>query len=84
MHCVKSAQVQSFFWPVLSRIQTEYGDLQSKYLYSDLHGSNMGKYGPEKSPYLDTFHTVMLQAKNLKILGICPVNIKKLQIVQIS
>ena len=26
-HCVKSVQIQSFFWPVFSRIQTKYGDL---------------------------------------------------------
>ena len=25
--------------------------------------SNMGKYGPEKAPYLDTFHTVPMIAK---------------------
>ena len=30
------------FWSVFSCIQTEYGDT--------------GKYGPEKTPYLDTFH----------------------------
>ena len=33
-HCVKSVQIRSFFWSVFSCIQTEYGDLLSKYLYS--------------------------------------------------
>ena len=26
-HCVKSAQIRSFFWPVFSRIRTEYGEI---------------------------------------------------------
>ena len=26
-HCVKSAQVQSFFWSVFSLIRTEYGEI---------------------------------------------------------
>ena len=34
MHCVKSVQILSFLWTVLSRIWTEYGDLRSKYPYS--------------------------------------------------
>ena len=38
MHCVKSVQVRSFFWPVFS--------------------PNAGKCGPEKTPYLDSFHAV--------------------------
>ena len=29
-HCVKSVQIQSFFWSVFSHIQTEYGGLRSK------------------------------------------------------
>ena len=28
-HCVKSVQVRSFFWPVFSRIRTEYGETRS-------------------------------------------------------
>ena len=49
-HCMKSVQIPSFFWSVFSRIRTEYGDL--------LFSPNAGKYGPEKTPYLDTFHAV--------------------------
>ena len=33
-HWVKSIQIQSFFWTAFSCVQTEYGDLQSKYPYS--------------------------------------------------
>ena len=46
-HCVKSVQIRSYFWSVFSCLRTEYGDLR-------IH-SNTGKYGPEITPYLDTF-----------------------------
>ena len=29
-HCVKSAQIRSFFWSVFSRIRTEYGKLRTR------------------------------------------------------
>ena len=47
--CGKCVQVWSFFWSVFSHIRTEYGEMRSP---------NARKYGPEKTPYLDTFHTV--------------------------
>ena len=28
-HCVKSVQIQNFFWFVFSRIRTEYGEIRS-------------------------------------------------------
>ena len=34
--------------------------------YGDFSGPNTGKYGPEKSPYLDTFHALNLQKIILK------------------
>ena len=34
MHCVKSAQIQSFFWSVFSRIRTEYREIRSISSYS--------------------------------------------------
>ena len=34
IHCIKSVQIQSFFWSVFSHFWTEYRDLQSKSLYS--------------------------------------------------
>ena len=43
---------------VFPRIRTEYGDLQSK-SYFPVFSLNMGKYRPEKTPYLDTFHAVI-------------------------
>ena len=43
--CVKSVQMQSFFWYVFSRIGTKYREILP----------NAGKYESEKSPYLDTF-----------------------------
>ena len=33
-HCVKSVQLQSFFWSVFSRIRIKYGNLFRKSLYS--------------------------------------------------
>ena len=53
-HCVKSGQIRSFFWSVFSRIRTEYGEI----LYLSVFIPNAGKHGPEKTPYLDTFHAV--------------------------
>ena len=55
-HCVKSVQIRSYFWSVFSRIQTEYGEIFSP---------NAGKYGPEITPYLATFHAVYVLALNL-------------------
>ena len=46
---VRSVQIRSNFWSVFSRIWTEY-ELSP----------NMGKYGPEITPYLDTFHAVLI------------------------
>ena len=45
--------ITEFFWSVFSRIRTEYGDLRSKFC------PNVGKYGPEKIPYLDSFTQYM-------------------------
>ena len=55
--CVKSVQIRSFFWSVFFRIRTEYGDLP----WISIFTPNAGKYGPEKCPYLNTFHTVTTQ-----------------------
>ena len=45
VHYVKNVQIRSFFWSVFSCIRTEYA----------------GKYGPEKTPYLDTFQAVAMK-----------------------
>ena len=41
---MKSVQIRSYFWSVLS--------------------PNTGKFGPETTPYLDTFHAVNLYKNN--------------------
>ena len=48
---MKSVQIRSFFWSVFPRIRTEHGEIL-------VFCPNAGKYGPEKTPYLDTFHAV--------------------------
>ena len=52
VHCVKSIQIESFFWSVFSCIRTEQISVFSL---------NTEKYGPEKTPHLDTFHGVSAQ-----------------------
>ena len=46
---VRSVQIRSNFWSVFSRIWTEY-----------VFSPNTWKYGPEITPYLDTFHAVLI------------------------
>ena len=56
--CVKNVQIQSFFWFVFSCIRNEYDDF---FVFSP----NTGKCGPEQTPYLDTFLTVIfMNSKN--------------------
>ena len=51
--------MQNYFWSVFSRSRTEYGEILSP---------NTGKYGPEITPHLDTFHSVHLMATYILIL----------------
>ena len=44
-HCVKSIQIGSYFWCVFSK-------------EISIFNPNTGKYGPETTLYLDTFHAV--------------------------
>ena len=53
-HCLKTIQIPSYFWPVFSRIRTEYGETE----YLSVFSLNVGKYGPEMTLYLDIFHAV--------------------------
>ena len=48
VHCVKSVQIQSYFWSIFSCI----GQIS-------IFSPNTGKYRPEITPYLDTFHAVV-------------------------
>ena len=54
-HCIKSAQIRSFFWSVFSCIRTDYGDLLRKSSYSVRIQENMAL---KKIPYSVTFHAV--------------------------
>ena len=42
--------------------------------YGVFFGTNTGKYGTEKNPYLDTYHTVSktMSSLGLKVWGILP------------
>ena len=57
-----SIQIRSFFWSVFPRIRTEYGEILYVYYtpYLSAFSPNVVKYGPEKIPYLDTFHVVKI------------------------
>ena len=57
LHCVKGVHIRSFFWSAFSRIGTEYGEISP---YHSVFSLGAEKYGPEKTPYLDTFHAVWL------------------------
>ena len=51
-----------------------YTTLQKVSKYEDFYGRNTGKYGPVKTPYLDTFNTVyeILRRLLLKsLLSVC-------------
>ena len=63
---MKSVQIRSFFWSANSWIRTEYsvqirentGQKKLRISISPYSVHMRGKYGPEKTPYLDTFHVV--------------------------
>ena len=46
-HCVKSVHIWSYFWSAFSCIRTKFSP-------------DTGKYGPQITPYLDTFHAVYI------------------------
>ena len=55
IHCVKSVQIRIFSGPYFSAFglnrEIYYVNLSIQFKYR--------KYGPEKTPYLDTFHAVI-------------------------
>ena len=58
---MKNAQIRIFSGPYFPVFGLNKGDLRSKSPYSvRIHEKcpNTGKYGPEKTPYLDTFQAV--------------------------
>ena len=58
MYCVKSVQIWSFFWSVFSRIRNEYREIRIISPYSVRMRENTDQ---KKTPYLDTFHAVMIR-----------------------
>ena len=58
LHCLKSLQIRSYFWSLFSRIRTEYGEIRSIEVSLRIQ-SECGKYGPEITPYVETFHAVL-------------------------
>ena len=86
-HCVKIVQIRSFFLVSISR----HLDWIRRYAeYLSVFSSNAGKYGPEKTPYLDTFHAVNPRnslLKHFQSLALCKdwklVNIKEFFNIQI-
>ena len=63
-HCAKSVQMRSFSVPYFPRSGLNTG----RYGVSLLFSPNAGKYEPEKSPYLNNFHAVILRAEKNKPL----------------
>ena len=54
---MKSVRIPNFFWPVFSRIRTEYAGLQGK-------SGKCGKIRTGKTPNTDTFCTVTDKPQN--------------------
>ena len=52
LYYVKSVQIWNLLWSVFSCIRSKCGDFS-------VFSPNTGKYGPEKTPHLDTFHAVL-------------------------
>ena len=55
---VKSVQIRSSYWSIFSRIPTENKRFTPQI---PVFSSNARKYGPEKTPFLNTFHTANAQ-----------------------
>ena len=53
---MRYVQIRRFVWSIFSRIRTEYKEISPP---------DARKYGPEETPYLDTFHAVQLLSKNI-------------------
>ena len=56
-HCAKIVQMRSFLWTVFSLFGLNTEIYRVKIRTRKI-SENTGKYGPEKTPYLDCFHAV--------------------------
>ena len=71
-----SAQIRGFFGSVFSGIRTEYGEVRStKHL--SIFTPNVGKYGPEKTPYLDTSRSADNELMSKKIQNLLWIFVEK-------
>ena len=61
-HCVRYARVRVLSNPYTAWKVSKYGVISGPYF--PVFGLNTGKYGPEITPYLDTFHTVYISLYN--------------------
>ena len=77
-HCMKIAQIRSFFWSVFSCIRTDYGDLLRKSSYSVRIQENMVL---KKILYLVTFQAVR---QNPSIIRFKRTNTLKPEMVPLS
>ena len=71
IHCVKSVQIRIFsgpYFPAFGLNTERYGDTP----YLSVFSPNAGKYGPEKTPYLDIFHAVQVGSKKNKKVAFSP------------
>ena len=68
-HCVESAQIRSFFWSVFFP-HSDWIQRDTEYL--SVFSLNAGKYGPEKTPYLDTSRRVMVKFEITKLTKSIP------------
>ena len=77
LHCIalrEKCPNTELFLVLFSCIRTEYGDLLINSPYSvgiqentdSVFSPNTGTYGPEITPYMDTFHAVLLDLRRLK------------------
>ena len=83
-HCVKSFQIQSYFWSVFSCIRIEYRDLLRKSPYSIRIQENIDQ---KKTQYLHTFHTVKINAtlrKDDEIYRKCLLKRKKKKFIYLN
>ena len=64
-HCLKSFQMRNFLWSAFSRIRNEHGKILVKIPYLV---RMRGKYGSEKTSYLDTFHAVPVKRTENSVL----------------
>ena len=72
-HCVKSVQIRIYFWSAFSCIWTEYGEIDLS-----VFSPNTGNYGPEITPYLDTFPTVRVFIRHCLLIFLRQIKVRSM------